>query len=93
MIAVHCAAGRSPIGRIGSPPTAYGAIVVTYGGSDMDAAADATPGIVSSAGIRRVMNDRIAAGSAYFDVGSETRIAARPAGPKPTGTCSSRVKL
>ena len=39
-------------------------MVVTAGGSAIDAAARATPGSDSSFGISRAMNERIAAGSA-----------------------------
>ena len=58
-------------------------MVVMVGGSAIDAAALATPGIDSSRGISRAMNDRIAAGSAYCVVGSDTRIVSSPSGSEP----------
>jgi len=45
-------------------------MVVIVGGSAMVAAACITPGVASSRGTRRVMNERIAPASAYFDVGN-----------------------
>ncbi len=39
------------------------------------------------------MNERIAAGSGYCEVGSDTRMVSRPSGRNPTGTCVSLVKL
>src|SRR6185436_1642356 len=82
----HCPTGRSPIGGIGRSPGAYGAIVVIVGGSAIVAAAPAAPGNVSSEGMSRSMNVRIAAGSPYCDGGSEMRIVNSPSGRNPTGT-------
>ena len=60
-------------------------MVIIVGGSAIDPAAFATPGIDSSPGISRAMNDRIAAASVYCEVGSDTRIVSSPSDRNPTG--------
>src|SRR3989442_1076682 len=66
---VHIVNGRFASGRSGPSAIRYGATTLTNGGSDIDAAASATPGTASSAGTIRRMNDRIASPSPYFVVG------------------------
>src|SRR5438445_125533 len=89
---VHIVNGRFASGRSGPSAIRYGATTLTKGGSDIDAAASATPGTASSAGTIRRMNDRIASPSPYFVVGSETFIATRPSDRKPTGACTRLTK-